>query len=131
MKITRHPVKRGPMCCMLAAALLAGAVPAVSAAPVASQTQAQAVRSAQEARLVQTLDLQPVRERLAAMGLGRQEIEAAIARMDADQLAELSAHADRIEAGGVDATGWVIAAVVLAFIWILARYTTWTGWSRA
>lgn len=131
MKTTRYPGNPGPILCVLGAVLLAGMVPALSAAPVASQTQAQAIRRAQEAELAQVLDLQPVRERLAALGLERDEIEAAIARMDADQLAELSAHAERIEAGSVDATGWVIVAVILAFIWILARYTTWWGWSHA
>ena len=131
MKTTRYAGNRRLILYVLGAVLLAGMLPALSAAPVASQTQEQAIRRERQAEVAQVLDLEPVRARLASLGLDREEIEAAMARMDADQLAELAAHAERIEAGSVDATGWVIAAVVLAFIWILARYTTWWGWSGA
>jgi hypothetical protein len=121
---------RRPGLLVLIGLLCAGMASVVPAAPLASQTEAQAFRRAQETEVVQALDLEPVRARLASLGLDRAEVEAAIARMDADELAQLSAHAERIEAGSMDATGWVIAAVILAFVWILARYSTWWGWTR-
>ncbi len=108
------------------AAVWAAVLPA-EAAPVASQTHAQVVRQARRAEVSAALDLQPVRERLEAMGMSRAEIETRLSRMDDEELRELADRAAELDSGG-DATAIITVGLILAFLWVLIRYTDMWNW---
>ena len=69
------------------------------------------------------LELEPVKKKLLRMGLGKNEINQRLAKLDDATLHRLAQRAGKITAGG-DSTGIVIILILLTLIFVAILYFT-------
>ena len=120
-----------PLAIYLAAALLAlstFAGPAeamfVPAAPHQASTSAAAVstdRAAELARIQAALESKIVQQKLMDYGLSPEETMARMSKLSDEQIHQLAAHTDSLQAGG-DAGGLLVTLLVIAILVVLLVY---------
>jgi len=123
MRMLRNPVFVVPV---VALSFLIGVMPAVSTGATLP-SQAEDSRSLYVGRIQAALAQEELAGRLADLGLSSQEISQRLDRIPTAELAVLAAQADQVNAGG-NGTAILIAIGVIAFIWILIRYTDLDNW---
>ncbi len=97
------------------------AVPVASANPAPSREREENSRE-QTIRRIQKLLAHPVaQERLAQMGVDRQDLEKKLDKLSDEQLQQLSQRLDSIDSGG-SALGFVIAVLIIAALVLLVIY---------
>jgi cytochrome c553 len=108
---------------LLAVSALAG--PAEAMLLPASPETAQAVpafdRAADLARIQKTLEAKELQQRLQDYGLTPEEATARIDRLSDEQVHELAANLDSVQAGG-DALGFLLGVVIIALLVVLIIY---------
>lgn len=108
---------------LLAISALAGPaeamhLPVPSVAPYADQSAPSPDRAADIAKIQKTLETKELRQRLLDYGLTPDETAARIDRLSDEQIHQLAANMDSLQAGG-DGLGFVLGVVIIALLVVL------------
>ncbi|MEK6745019.1 MAG: PA2779 family protein [Nitrospirota bacterium] len=112
---------------LLAISTLAGPaeamlLPAPSAAPYADQSAPSPDRAADIAKIQKTLETKELRQRLMDYGLTPDETAARIDKLSDEQVHQLAASMDSLQAGGDSVLGLVLGLVIIALLVVLIIY---------
>ena len=108
---------------LLAVSALAGLAEAMllPASPDAAQAAPVFDRAADLAKIQKTLETKELQQRLLDYGLTREEATARIDKLSDEQVHQLAANMDSLQAGG-DALGFVLGVVIIALLVVLIIY---------